>query len=119
MFLVDGGWSDWKNGTHCSVTCGEGVIIQQRTCTQSSPSCGGRDCLGENNTNISCNNCCPGNYINLNILMFISVISYQIKHMPGFLKLPLSGKSVAMHICLFVCVYPEAIKIHSLEMKSE
>ena len=62
MFLVDGGWSDWKNGTHCSVTCGEGVRIQQRTCTQPSPSCGGRDCLGENITNVSCINCCPGNY---------------------------------------------------------
>ena len=58
--LVDGGWSDWQNVTNCSTTCGEGVITQQRTCTQPSPSCGGRECLGENITNISCNNCCPG-----------------------------------------------------------
>ena len=62
IFLVDGGWSDWKNVTNCSASCGEGVIIQERTCTQPSPSCGGRHCLGENITNISCNNCCPGNY---------------------------------------------------------
>ena len=72
IFLVDGGWSDWKNVTNCSVTCGEGVIIQERTCTQPSPSCGGRDCLGENITNISCNNCCPGNYSDVYFDVFIS-----------------------------------------------
>ena len=65
IFLVDGGWSDWQNVTNCSTTCGEGVITQQRTCTQPSPSCGGRDCLGENITYVSCTKCCPGTYINL------------------------------------------------------
>ena len=64
MFLVDGGWSDWQNVTNCSTTCGEGVIIQQRTCTQPSPSCGGRECSGINITNNSCNNkCSPGKYV--------------------------------------------------------
>ena len=58
--LVDGGWSEWQNVTECSATCGEGVITQQRTCTQPSPSCGGRDCVGENTTNVSCTECCPG-----------------------------------------------------------
>ena len=48
--------------TSCSTTCGEGVITQQRTCTQPSPSCGGRECSGINITNISCSNkCCPSN----------------------------------------------------------
>ena len=61
IFIVDGGWSDWQNMTNCSTTCGEDVITQQRTCTQPSPSCGGRECLGENTTNVSCDNCCPGN----------------------------------------------------------
>ena len=60
IFLVDGGWSDWQNVTNCS-TCG--VITQERTCTQPSPSCGGRECTGINITNISCSDkCCPGNY---------------------------------------------------------
>ena len=63
VFLVHGGWSDWQNVTNCSTTCGEGVITQQRTCTQPSPSCGGRECSGENTTNVSCNNCCPGNTV--------------------------------------------------------
>ena len=63
MFKVNGGWSDWQNVTNCSTTCGEGVMTQQCTCTQPSPSCGGRDCLGENVTNISCTKCCPGTYV--------------------------------------------------------
>ena len=64
MFLVDGGWSDWRNVTNCSTTCGEGVITQQRTCTQPSPSCGGKYCSGKSITNISCNdNCCPSKYV--------------------------------------------------------
>ena len=62
-FLVDGGWSEWQNVTECSATCGEGVITQQRTCTQPSPSCGGRDCVGENTTIVSCTECCPGIYV--------------------------------------------------------
>ena len=53
---VDGGWSDWKNVTGCS---SEGVITQQRTCTQPSPSCGGRECLGESIAYVSCT-CSPG-----------------------------------------------------------
>ena len=62
VFLVDGGWSDWQSMTNCSTTYGEGVITQQRTCTQPSPSCGGRECSGINITNISCSNirCRPG-----------------------------------------------------------
>ena len=69
MFLVDGGWSDWQNVTNCSTTCGEGVMTQQRTCTQPSPSCGGRECSGINITNVSCNNkCCPGKYLRYSYL---------------------------------------------------
>ena len=45
--------------TGCS---GEGVITQQRTCTQPFPSCGGRECLGENIVYVSCT-CSPGTYI--------------------------------------------------------
>ena len=66
MILVDGGWSDWQNVTNCSTTCGEGVITQQRTCNQPSPSCGGRECSGINITNISCGNkCCPSKQLRI------------------------------------------------------
>ena len=39
------------------------------------------------------------------------------RHMPGFLKLLLSVKSVCVHVCLCVCVSaPEAINNYSHEM---
>ena len=78
MFLVDGGWSDWQNVTNCSTTCGEGVITQQRTCTQPSPSCGGRECLGENITNVSCNNCCPGTHNCKFIVMVKTLVKAEL-----------------------------------------
>ena len=64
MILVDGGWSNWQNVTSCSTTCGEGVVTQQRTCTNPGPSCGGKECLGKNITRIFCSNgCCSGKLI--------------------------------------------------------
>ena len=71
--LVHGGWSDWYNITNCSTTCGEGVITQQRTCTNPSPSCGGEECLGERITNASCGTtCCPGMYYSLYVMMLFT-----------------------------------------------
>ena len=70
-YLVDGGWSEWQNVTECSATCGKGVITQQRACTQPSPSCGGRDCVGKNTTNVSCNKCCTGMYVCNAIAMYL------------------------------------------------
>ena len=64
--------------TECSTTCGEGVITQQRTCTQPSPSCGGRDCEGENTTNVSCTTCCPGTYIMSNIRHLATAIADRL-----------------------------------------
>ena len=69
-FLVDGGWSEWQNVTECSATCGEGVITQHCTCIQPSPSCGGRDCVGESTTNVSCTEFYPGTVqINSNLTL--------------------------------------------------
>ncbi len=42
---VDGGWTSW-GAWQCSVTCGTGVTIRHRTCTQPTPSGGGDDCQG-------------------------------------------------------------------------
>ncbi|KAI8502229.1 hypothetical protein Bbelb_198170 [Branchiostoma belcheri] len=46
---IDGGWSDWVNGT-CNVTCGVGEIIQSRECNNPEPSNGGADCTREDGT---------------------------------------------------------------------
>lgn len=57
---VDGNWTDWGYWEVCSVTCGGGVQSRTRTCTNPSPHFGGRDCVGENVEERSCNdNPCP------------------------------------------------------------
>ena len=77
MFLVDGGWSDWQNVTNCSTTCGEGVITQQRTCTQPSPRCGGSECSGKSIVNTSCNDkCCPSKYVATYVCTYIKITMY-------------------------------------------
>ncbi|KAH3695187.1 hypothetical protein DPMN_082643 [Dreissena polymorpha] len=42
----NGGWSNWETWQSCSVTCGVGQILRQRTCTNPSPSAYGKACEG-------------------------------------------------------------------------
>ncbi|KAI8494532.1 hypothetical protein Bbelb_277580 [Branchiostoma belcheri] len=46
---IDGGWSDWVDGD-CSVSCGDGVMTQTRTCTNPEPANGGAQCTREDGT---------------------------------------------------------------------
>nr|CAD7573937.1 unnamed protein product [Timema californicum] len=50
----DGGWSEWTDWT-CSVTCGGGVGIQTRTCTNPTPNVYGDMCNGSNTMKGKCN----------------------------------------------------------------
>ncbi|PIK61787.1 putative SCO-spondin-like [Apostichopus japonicus] len=43
---VDGNWAQWSSWNECSVTCGFGVTSRNRTCSDPSPTSGGRDCPG-------------------------------------------------------------------------
>ena len=43
---VDGGWSRWSFPGVCSVTCGRGVRISYRTCSNPVPANGGSPCRG-------------------------------------------------------------------------
>ena len=64
FWVVNGGYSDWMPYGDCSQTCGGGVQIRERTCTDPPPSNGGEDCsgLGPNSTTRECNSQeCPGN----------------------------------------------------------
>ena len=62
VHIVDGGWSSWINISECSVTCGKGVKVQSRSCTEPPKSCGGIDCIGEDIQLQPCSvsSCCPG-----------------------------------------------------------
>ena len=45
--MVDGQWTEWVDDTACSVTCGSGVLMQTRSCTNPSPANGGANCIGD------------------------------------------------------------------------
>lgn len=51
---IDGGWTDWSWGT-CSTTCGPGVQVGTRTCTNPTPQYGGQQCQGDSQTTQACN----------------------------------------------------------------
>ena len=46
-YIVDGSWSSWFVLTPCSVTCGTGVEILSRSCTNPAPKYGGKSCQGD------------------------------------------------------------------------
>ncbi|XP_023568317.1 A disintegrin and metalloproteinase with thrombospondin motifs 7 isoform X3 [Octodon degus] len=57
---VDGGWSEWSAWSVCSRSCGMGVQIAERWCTQPEPKYKGRFCLGERRRMRLCNlQACP------------------------------------------------------------
>ena len=43
---VDGGYTEWGNWSACSKTCGSGVELRVRECTNPSPAHGGAACDG-------------------------------------------------------------------------
>jgi hypothetical protein len=60
LIAVDGGWSPYVNGT-CSKTCGGGVVVQTRICTNPAPQNGGLNCTGPPAQGLPCNTQpCPG-----------------------------------------------------------
>ncbi|KAH3775496.1 hypothetical protein DPMN_176899 [Dreissena polymorpha] len=42
----NGGWSSWGNWQSCSVTCGTGLKLRNRSCTSPSPAAYGKSCEG-------------------------------------------------------------------------
>ncbi|XP_057298019.1 SCO-spondin-like isoform X2 [Hydractinia symbiolongicarpus] len=59
---VDGGFSDWSDFGGCSVTCGNGQQMRNRTCLNPKPAHGGKSCSGAFSETKSCNEKeCPVN----------------------------------------------------------
>ncbi|XP_060551153.1 uncharacterized protein LOC132712741 [Ruditapes philippinarum] len=52
--LVDGNWSPWSPWTSCDVTCGSGLLLRHRTCTNPAPQNGGLDCPGNGTEQQTC-----------------------------------------------------------------
>lgn len=52
---VNGGWSSWGNWTSCSKSCGSGSQQRSRSCTNPTPSFGGKSCQGESEERYICN----------------------------------------------------------------
>ncbi|XP_053381241.1 uncharacterized protein LOC128546131 isoform X1 [Mercenaria mercenaria] len=52
--LVDGGWTEWKTSSECSVTCGQGWQQLSRVCENPNPINGGKECEGDDTKVIVC-----------------------------------------------------------------
>ena len=55
VYIVDGGWSEWKDVSGCSSTCGEGMKLLLRSCIEPRRSCGGKFCDGLGLQYVPCN----------------------------------------------------------------
>ncbi|XP_053391767.1 protein jagged-1-like [Mercenaria mercenaria] len=53
---ADGNWSDWSIWSKCSVSCGSGVRLRQRSCDNPPPDEHGKVCQGSNTENSDCEN---------------------------------------------------------------
>ncbi|XP_022799542.1 SCO-spondin-like [Stylophora pistillata] len=51
---VNGGWSDWSMLIPCSVSCGNGIEILSRTCTNPEPKHSGKPCTGTTRKEQAC-----------------------------------------------------------------
>ena len=51
---MHGQWSEWKDWTSCSKTCGTGTQERERSCTNPPPAFGGEDCVGLGRQITSC-----------------------------------------------------------------
>ncbi|XP_076099012.1 SCO-spondin-like isoform X4 [Mytilus galloprovincialis] len=57
---IDGNWTNWSEWSICSKSCGGGLMLRNRTCSNPEPLFGGEDCIGNNTENNHCNtNECP------------------------------------------------------------
>lgn len=74
-FAVDGNWTGWSEWNSCSDTCGGGLTLRYRNCSNPEPQFGGIDCIGNGTENDSCNtHYCPGykyNSIKNNIMIIL------------------------------------------------
>ncbi|VDI00055.1 Hypothetical predicted protein, partial [Mytilus galloprovincialis] len=52
---INGNWTDWSYWNECSVTCGGGIKVRERNCSNPIPQYGGESCLGNSTNTELCN----------------------------------------------------------------
>uniref|UniRef100_A0A8C6U694 Thrombospondin 1a n=1 Tax=Neogobius melanostomus TaxID=47308 RepID=A0A8C6U694_9GOBI len=52
---INGNWGPWSPWDACTVTCGGGVQMRNRLCSDPVPKFGGKDCVGDATTSQLCN----------------------------------------------------------------
>ena len=78
--IVHGGWTGWSVSTLCSVTCGSGVEILSRTCTNPAPKYGGRSCQGDAQKQQRCTKKpCPSTYLVYYSAMYIGALGFKTR----------------------------------------
>ena len=60
VVIVDGDWIPWSEWSECSRTCGDGLQLRNRTCSNPVPSNGGKECVGNATESLHCKeaDCC-------------------------------------------------------------
>ena len=76
--VVDGGWSNWTVTTECTRSCGGGILVMGRSCSNPRASCGGQRCSGASRLRLTCNtHCCQGNN-NAIMQMILQQLLFQL-----------------------------------------
>jgi hypothetical protein len=77
--LTDGQWSDWTTWSDCSETCGGGIKMKTRQCTNPPPSATGQTCQGPTSEVEQCStsSCRVGE---LSFALFKTIHLFQAAH---------------------------------------
>ncbi|KAL3880318.1 hypothetical protein ACJMK2_032566 [Sinanodonta woodiana] len=56
---INGNWAQWSGWTQCSVTCGVGIKVRKRECSNPFPENGGKLCIGDDTESMKCDSGVP------------------------------------------------------------
>ena len=96
---MDGAWSEWSSWTQCSKTCGGGIKVRERSCTNPPPKGNGQSCVGEVEETGACSeNPCPKRKF------LWSFIANDLKRFPEVERIFLNNESSSCKIVVLIFV---------------